>query len=201
MKVYSIPIHWDKTQILKKFSSDETNGTKDVLFFCELQFVKVLVLICDSYTSWSTSFVSQNLCVKFSIFDSVSFLLKFIFLFNKIHGLFDFKTSSFFSKLNNRKATHSFASSALTFLLQQEVLKLNDICLSWSSPKTNLVKKFLKPENQSCETVSVETFKLLFDIPLLNSLFISFLNLFISLTELKTLLNNLFIYFLTYLFF
>ena len=29
----------------------------------------------------------------FSIFDSVSFLLNFIFLFNKKHGLFDFKTS------------------------------------------------------------------------------------------------------------
>ena len=29
----------------------------------------------------------------FSIFDSVSFLFKFTFLFNKIHGLFDIKTS------------------------------------------------------------------------------------------------------------
>ena len=33
----------------------------------------------------------------------------------------------------------------------------------------------------------------MFDIPLPNNLFISLLNLFISLTELKTLLNNLFI--------
>ena len=33
------------------------------------------------------------LCVDFSIFDYVSFLLKFLFLFNKMHGLFDFKTS------------------------------------------------------------------------------------------------------------
>ena len=33
------------------------------------------------------------LYVRFSIFDSVSFLLKFKFLFNKIHGLFDFKMS------------------------------------------------------------------------------------------------------------
>ena len=41
--------------------------------------------------SWSTKFVSLKLCVEFSIFDSVSFLLKFIFLFNKMHRLFDFK--------------------------------------------------------------------------------------------------------------
>ena len=32
----------------------------------------------------------------FSIFDSISFLLKFIFLFNKMHGLFDFKRHNSF---------------------------------------------------------------------------------------------------------
>ena len=36
----------------------------------------------------------------------------------------------------------------------------------------------------------------MFDIPLLNNLFISFHKLFISLIELKTFLNNLFIYYL-----
>ena len=41
--------------------------------------------------SWSTSFVSLKLGVGFSIFDSVLFLLKFLFLFNKMDGLFDFK--------------------------------------------------------------------------------------------------------------
>ena len=40
------------------------------------------------------------------------------------------------------------------------------------------------------------TFKFIFDIPLLNNLFISSLNLFISLIELKSLLNNLFISYL-----
>ena len=39
----------------------------------------------------------------------------------------------------------------------------------------------------------------MFDIPLLNSLLISFRNLFISLIELKTLLNNLFISYLNLL--
>ena len=34
-------------------------------------------------------FVSLKGCVGFSIFDSVSFLLKFLFLFSKKHGLFD----------------------------------------------------------------------------------------------------------------
>ena len=51
---------------------------------------KVLFLIRDSYM--------LKLCVGFSILGSVPFLLKFIFVFNKKHGLFDFKTS-FLSKL------------------------------------------------------------------------------------------------------
>ena len=53
----------------------------------------------DSYMTWNTSFVSLKLCVGFSIFHSVSFLLKFTFLFNKMHGLVDFKTSKLLSKL------------------------------------------------------------------------------------------------------
>ena len=93
-KCIQYTIHWDKTQILKKFPSDKINGTKNAFFFFhKLQFITVLLLICDSYMNWSTRFVSLKLCVGFSIFDSVSFLLKFIFLFNKMHGFFDFKTS------------------------------------------------------------------------------------------------------------
>ena len=62
-------------------------------FFRELQIITALLLIYNSYMSWNTRFVSLKLCVGFSIFDSLSFLLKFIFLFNKMHELFDFKTS------------------------------------------------------------------------------------------------------------
>ena len=41
--------------------------------------------------------------------------------------------------------------------------------------------------------MSIVTFKQIFDIPLLNKLLSSFFNLSMSLTELKALLNNLFI--------
>ena len=47
--------------------------------------------------------------------------------------------------------------------------------------------KFLNPENQSFEIVSTVTFKKIFDIPLLNNLFISFLDPLVSLTKLKNL--------------
>ena len=60
--------------------------------------------------------------------------------------------------------------------------------MSWSSQKTDLVTNFLNPENGSFENVSIVTFKKIYDISLLNNLFIYILNLFICLIELKTLL-------------
>ena len=66
---------------------------------------------------------------------------------------FTLKRHNSFQNLNNRKATHSFATRPLIFNLQQEVLKFNDICLSWSSPKTDLVTNFLNLENRSFENV------------------------------------------------
>ena len=47
----------------------------------------------------------------------------------------------------NENPTHSFAPRALIFKMQQEVLKFNDISMSWSSPKTDLVTNFLNLEN------------------------------------------------------
>ena len=61
---------------------------------------------------------------------------------------------NYFQNENNRKATHSFAPRPLIFKLQQEVLKFNDICVSWSSQKTDLDINFLNLENQSFENVS-----------------------------------------------
>ena len=38
--------------------------------------------------------------------------------------------------------------------MQQELLKFNNICVSWSSGKTELVIDFLNLENRSFENVS-----------------------------------------------
>ena len=53
--------------------------------------------------------------------------------------------------------THSFVPRPLIFKLQQEVLKFNDICVSWSTPKTDLLTNFLNLENRSFEKVSFFT--------------------------------------------
>ena len=44
-------------------------------FFRELQLITGLLLICVSYMSWSTKLVSLKVCVGFSIFNFVLFLI------------------------------------------------------------------------------------------------------------------------------
>ena len=106
-----------KTQMLKRFPSDNINSTKKALFFFhELQLITVLLLTCDSYMNWSTRFISLKLCVRFSIFHSVSFLLKFIFFSNKMHGLFDFKNVIISFKIKITEEPHTVFRPDLWFL-------------------------------------------------------------------------------------
>ena len=52
-----------------------------------------------------------------------------------------------FQNQNNRKATQTFASRPLIFKLQQNFLKLNNVCMIWISPITDLVKNILNLED------------------------------------------------------
>ena len=96
-KCIQYAIQRDKTQMSKTFPLDKINGRKNFFFFLhELKLLRFLPLTCDSYMSWNTRVVSLKLCVEFSVFNcGVSFLLKFIFLFNKMYGFFDIKTFFF----------------------------------------------------------------------------------------------------------
>ena len=86
-KCIQYTIHWDKTQMLKNICFGQNKRNKKCLLFsfASSNSSQFFFLICDSYMSWSTRFVSLKLCAGFSIFDSVLFLLKFIFLFNEMH--------------------------------------------------------------------------------------------------------------------
>ena len=81
-------------------------------------------------------------------------------LSKSVYGIFDFRFRFVFIKIyifvqqKAWKATYSYAPRPLIFKLQQEVLKFNDICLSWSSAKTDLERSFLNLENRSFENVS-----------------------------------------------
>ena len=63
------------------------------------------------------------------------------------------RRNSFLNK-NERKATRSFVPRPLVFKLQEEVSKFKDICVSWSSPKTDLETKYLHLENRSFECIT-----------------------------------------------
>ena len=110
-KFIQYTIHWDKTQMLKRIPSEKMHS-----FFCELQLIKIFLLIRNVSTSWWTWFISLKLCVGFSIFNTVSLLLNFIFLFNKKHELFDFKTPWFLSKIKLIEKPHTVLLSNLWIL-------------------------------------------------------------------------------------
>ena len=117
---------------------------------CELQLITVLLLICDSYLNWSTRLISLKMCMEFSIFDSASFLLKFMFLFNKKHWLFSFLIITF--KIKTVEKTSSFTSRTMIFRLQEEIANLiKSAWVGWSSPKTDPKTNFLNLENWSFE--------------------------------------------------
>ena len=89
-KCIQYTIQWNKTQI----SSNKINRTENALFFLSQppthpSFTFDLRFLCELMHK---ARISKTVC-GITIFDSVLFLLKFMFLFNKMHGLFDFKTS------------------------------------------------------------------------------------------------------------
>ena len=142
--------------MLKIFPSDKINGTKNALFFLSRASTH------DSFT-FNLRF-SHELKHKVHLSKTVCgiFHFRFLFVFIKIlyfcstksMNSFTLKCHNSFQNENNRKATNSFAPRPLIFNLQQEVLKCNDICLSWSSPKNDLETKFLNLENRSFENIS-----------------------------------------------
>ena len=86
----------------KKFPLDKINVTKNTLFFLSraptyhnFTFSPQFLYNLKHKVHLSKSVC---MCVEFSIFDSISFLLKFTLLFDKTYGLFDFEISQFLSK-------------------------------------------------------------------------------------------------------
>ena len=134
--------------MLEKLPSDKINGTKNALFFYrELQLIAVLLLIWDCYMSWSTRFISVKLCVGFSIFDSVSISLKFILLFNKIRGLFDFKNITILFKTKIIQKPHTVLLLDLWFL-RWNIKFWNSMISMWvAAPQKWHGNNFLNLEN------------------------------------------------------
>ena len=113
-------------------------------FFRELQFITVLLLICDFCMSWSTRFISLKLWnFPFSIpFHFYSILY---FCSTKCMDSLTLKRHDSYQNQNNRKATPSFAHRCLFFLVATRSFKIQWYLLELELPKTDLMTIFFKP--------------------------------------------------------
>ena len=134
--------------MVKKFSSKKINGAKMPSFFLrELKLIEVLLLICNSYMSRRTRFFSPKLCGTFH-FQFGFFFVKVYIFFNKMHGVFDCKTSY----LKKQKNHTQFCSQTFDFQVATRSFKIH-----WYL--RDLATNFLNPENRSLENVSIATFE------------------------------------------
>ena len=122
-------------------------------FFCKLQLITVSFLIHKSYKSLDQRFVSLKACVWFSIFHSVLILLQFSFLFKKACTLWLQTVVTPFTTETVEKL-HTLLLPVLWFLCcKKKLLKFNDICVSYGSPKTDPETNILDSEYQSVENI------------------------------------------------
>ena len=127
--------------MLKKFPSDKINVTKTALFFLSraLTHCSFTFNLQFSY-KLNKRLISLNLSVGFSILFRLYQNLYFFSM--KSMDSLTLKHHNSFQNKSNKKVIHSFAPRPLTFKLQQEFWKFNDICVSWSSLKVNIEQTF-----------------------------------------------------------
>ena len=92
---------------VEKIPSDKINVTKNALFFLLRAPAHHILTFNSQFLFELKQFISLNQCKVISIFDSVSFLLKFIFSSAKNKDSLTVKPQIFYFNKNNRKATHS----------------------------------------------------------------------------------------------
>ena len=140
-----------------------TMETKNILFFIfELQNPRILILWTRLilWLKMAATLASHVLVVIFVVALLISKTSQFFFgtygfmVREKVEEVlfFVWNISKTICNLLYRIAQfdpwHSFAPRTLAFKLQQEVLKFNDICVSWSSQKNDKEKNFLNLENR-----------------------------------------------------
>ena len=116
--------------MLTKFFSDKKNVTKTALFFPSAPIHHGFTFNLQFLYELKHMVHFSKTCVRFSNFDSVLFLLDFIFLFNKMHRLFDFKNIIILFKLKIREKPHIVLLPDLWFLYCHKKFE-NSIISAW----------------------------------------------------------------------
>ena len=116
---FSVPLwhHLKGVKLVWKFSKNAKNYFWIVSVSKKGFFKLFLTLRAPTYHSFTFNSAGRD----FSIFDSVLFLWKFIFSFDKKHGPLTLKCRNSIQNKNNRKATYNLAPGPLIFKLQQKV--------------------------------------------------------------------------------
>ena len=121
-------------------------------FFRELELITVLLLIINFYMS--RRFVSLKAGVVLSNFwFRFVFIKVYIFAQQNARTLWIYVIIPFKIKIIENPHT-ILLQDPWFFKMQNKVLKLNDIFVSWSSPKTCMETNFLCLENRSFENVT-----------------------------------------------
>ena len=119
--------------MLEQFQSEKINISKNAIFFLSQDATHHNLIFNSQFLYELKHIVRLSKRLLYSHFRSRFVLLKFTYLFSKMHR-------------------------PLIFKLQQEILKFNDICMSWSTPKTEPEDEYFKfkknIENWSFENVS-----------------------------------------------
>ena len=142
--------------MLKIVPSDKTNSTKNALLFLS----RAPAHHSSTFIFWFLDEVKHKVLLSKTVCGICYFRFRFVFYQSlyfsstKCMDSLTLKCHSSFQNQNNRKATHSFAPRPRIFKLQQEVLKISDICMGWSSRKTELETNFFNLENRSFKNVN-----------------------------------------------
>ena len=132
-----IAIKHECQKIFLRTKKKKKNGAKNALFFLSQAPTH------HSYT-FNLRFLyqlkhkvrpSKTVCGIFHFQFQFVLIRVYIFVQQNVQTLLTLKRHNFFQNQNNRKASHSFAPRRLIFKSQQEVLKFNDIFVSWGSSK------------------------------------------------------------------
>ena len=151
------------------------------IFSRELQLMSFTFSLRFLYELKHKVCLSKTACGIFHFRFRFVFIKVYIFVQQNTWTKMSLKRHNSFQN-HKRKAAHSFASWPLIFQLQKELLKFNDICVCWSSQKTNLVTNVLNLKNVSFENVSFSLFsKYLTFLYSITYLFLFLTYLFISL--------------------
>ena len=100
--------------MFKKFRSDKINGTKNAIFFLSLAQTHHTSAFNLRLLRGKAQCLSLSKTVFKSVFDSILLLLKFAFLFSKMHGIFWLQNVIIPFKIKI-KVTHGFQPKPLFF--------------------------------------------------------------------------------------